>query len=49
MIRFMNQTAQDHYRKKGKDLIRKSIFDCHNEKSSQIIKRNYEKIKKDLN
>lgn len=46
IIRFMNQTAQEHYRKKGKNLIGKSIFDCHNEKSSQIIKRNYEEIKK---
>ncbi len=45
IIRFMNQPAQDHYLKKGKNLIGKSIFDCHNEKSIEIIKKNYEEIK----
>lgn len=46
IIRFMNKTAQDHYDKKGKKLIGKSIFDCHNEKSIEIIKKNYEEIKR---
>ena len=45
IIRFMNKPAQDHYLKKGKNLIGKSIFDCHNEKSIEKIKKNYEKIK----
>ena len=45
IIRFMNQPAQDHYLKKGKNLIGKSIFDCHNEKSIEKIKKNYEEIK----
>ncbi len=27
IISFMNQKAQEHYRKKGKNLIGKSIFD----------------------
>lgn len=42
----MNQPAQDYYLKKGKNLIGKSIFDCHNEKSIEKIKKNYEEIKK---
>ncbi len=45
IIRFMNKPAQDHYLKKGKNLIGKSIFDCHNEKSIEKIKNNYEEIK----
>ena len=46
IIRFMNQLAQDHYLKKGKNLIGKSLFDCHNEKSIEKIKKSYEEIKK---
>ena len=38
IISFMNKKAQEHYCKKGKDLIGKSIFDCHNEKSIEKIK-----------
>ena len=45
IIRFMNKPAQDHYLKKGKNLIGKSIFDCHNEKSIEKIKKSYEEIK----
>ncbi len=45
IIRFMNKPAQDRYLKKGKNLIGKSIFDCHNEKSIEKIKNNYEEIK----
>lgn len=45
MIRFMNKTAQNHYLKKGKSLMGKSLFECHNEKSIEKIKKNYEEIK----
>ena len=46
IIRFMNKPAQDHYLKKGKNLIGKSLFDCHsNEKSIERIKKGYEGIK----
>lgn len=45
IIRFMNKKATEHYEKKGKYLIGKSIFDCHNEKSAQKIKEYYEEIK----
>lgn len=45
IIRFMNKPAQDHHLKKGRNLIGKSIFDCHNEKSIEKIKKNYEEIK----
>lgn len=44
-IRFMNKIAQEHYEKKGKNLVGKSLFDCHNEKSIEKIKINYEEIK----
>ncbi len=46
IISFMNKKAQDHYYKKGKNLMGKSIFDCHNEKSIEKIKNTYEEIKK---
>lgn len=46
IISFMNKKAQDHYYKKGKNLMGKSIFDCHNEKSVEKIKNTYEEIKK---
>lgn len=45
-INFMNKTAQNHYLKKGKNLIGKSIFECHNEKSIEKIKYTYEEIKR---
>ncbi len=41
IIQFMNEKAQSRH----KDLIGKSIFDCHNEKSIQKIKEYYEEIK----
>ena len=44
IIRFMNKPAQDHYLKKGKNLIGKSIFDCHNEKSIEKIKKNVDYV-----
>lgn len=46
IIRYMNKTAQEHYDKKGKNLIGQSIFECHNEKSNEKIKKIYEEIKK---
>ena len=36
VIRYMNRTAVDHYKGKPAEIGR-SIFDCHNEKSKQII------------
>lgn len=45
MIRYMNKNAHEHHEKKGRDLIGKSIFDCHNEKSVEKIKKYYEEIK----
>ena len=48
IIRFMNKNAQYHYyEERGyKNLIGKSLFDCHsNEKSIERIKKGYEGIK----
>lgn len=49
VIRFMNQNAKYHYynERNYKDLIGRSLFDCHNnEKSIEKIKQGYESIKK---
>lgn len=49
VIRFMNKNARYHYyEERGyKDLIGKSIFDCHDsEKSIERIKMGYEGIKR---
>ncbi len=45
IIRFMNKNAHEHHKKKGRDLMGKSIFDCHSEKSIEKIKKYYEQIK----
>lgn len=48
-IRFMNQNAKYHYyEERGyKDLIGKSLFECHdNEKSIEKIKQGYEGLKR---
>lgn len=48
IIRFMNKNAQYHYyEERGyKNLIGKSLFDCHsNEESIEKIKKGYEGIK----
>ena len=37
IISFMNKKAQEHYRKKGKNLIGKSIFDCHNKTGKDVF------------
>jgi DUF438 domain-containing protein len=42
-IIYMNAPAKIHYAKWG-DVIGKSIFDCHNEKSTQIIKDTLAKL-----
>lgn len=50
IIRFLNRYAKYHYyQERGyKDLIGKSLFDCHNnETSKQHIQMAYEKMKKD--
>ncbi len=45
IIRFMNKNAREYHEKKGRDLIGKSIFDCHHERSIEKIKKYYEEIK----
>ena len=50
IIRYMNKNAKYHYyEERGyKDLIGKSLFDCHNnEKSIEMIKASWERMKKD--
>lgn len=39
-IRYMNKPAKRHYSKWG-DVVGKSIFDCHNENSKEIIEKAY--------
>lgn len=49
IIRFMNTNAKYHYYEERdyKDLIGKSLFDCHSdEKSIERIKKGYEGIKR---
>ena len=38
VIRYMNRRARETYRKHG-DLVGKSLFDCHGERSREIIRR----------
>jgi DUF438 domain-containing protein len=38
IIRYMNDPARRHYAKWG-DVIGKSLLDCHNERSREIIKK----------
>lgn len=47
IIRYMNKTAQYHYcSERGyRDLIGKSIFNCHNESSKEKILAAFEKLK----
>ncbi|ADY56311.1 hypothetical protein Sgly_2018 [Syntrophobotulus glycolicus DSM 8271] len=48
IIRYMNKRAQYHYyRERGyRDLIGKSLFDCHqNAKSEEIIRETVERLK----
>ncbi len=48
VIRFLNRKAEFHYYKERgyQDLIGKSIFGCHNEKSKEAILNIFEKFKK---
>ncbi len=50
-IRFLNKRAEYHYYKERgyADLVGKSIFDCHSEKSSEHIKKIVEKFEKNGN
>ena len=43
IIVWMNAPARKHYAKWG-DVIGKSMFDCHKDKTSQIIKDIFEKL-----
>ena len=48
-MRFMNKNAEYHYNEERgyKNLIGKSLFDCHsNKKSIERIQKGYESIKK---
>lgn len=45
VIRYMNKPAQRHYKKWG-DVVGKSIFDCHNEKSNGIIAKAFSELEK---
>ena len=38
VITYMNRRAREQYKKHG-DLIGKSLYDCHNERSQAIIRR----------
>ena len=40
IIRYMNKPAKRHYSKWG-NVIGKSIFDCHSQKSREIIEKAY--------
>ena len=42
-IRYMNKVAIGHY-KDGEALLGRSIFDCHNEHSNQIIRDVFEAL-----
>lgn len=44
IIRYVNKPAIKNYAKWG-DIMGKSIFHCHNEKSNQVIKECFEKLK----
>ncbi|MDC7125675.1 MAG: PAS domain-containing protein [Spirochaetales bacterium] len=45
IMRFMNKAAIEKYSKRGgSSLIGKSIFDCHNERSNEMIKEYYKKM-----
>lgn len=51
IIRYMNKIARYHYHEERgyKELIGKSIFNCHNEKSKELIIKAFEKIKNNSN
>lgn len=43
IIQYMNTPAKTHYAKWG-DILGQSIFNCHNEKSRQIIRDTFTKL-----
>jgi DUF438 domain-containing protein len=44
IIRYINRPAELHYSKKWGDITGKSIFHCHNERSSGIIREVYREM-----
>jgi DUF438 domain-containing protein len=44
IIRYINRPAEMHYSKKWGDIIGKSIFHCHNDRSSGIIREIYHEM-----
>jgi DUF438 domain-containing protein len=51
IIRYMNKTAKYHYHEERgyRELIGRSLFECHNERSKQMIISAFEKIKNHSN
>jgi len=49
IIRYMNAEARKHYYEKDgySDLIGKSLFDCHNPKSCEMIRALYKRLLQD--
>lgn len=48
IIIYMNPAAVKQYQKRGgADLVGKSIFDCHNPHTKELIKKNVQAMKKD--
>ncbi len=44
IIRYLNRPAEMHYSKKWGNILGKSIFHCHNERSSGIIREVYQEM-----
>lgn len=44
VIRFVNRAGREKYNKPGRVLVGRSIFDCHNERSCEIIRRCYDRL-----
>jgi DUF438 domain-containing protein len=51
IIRYMNKTAKYHYHEERgyPELIGRSLFECHNDKSKEMIIKAFEKLKKHTN
>ena len=49
IITFMNKTAIEHYKDQGgENLVGKSIFSCHNEKSKMLILEGLKQLQRGL-
>ena len=49
IITFMNKTAIEHYKDQGgENLVGKSIFSCHNEKSKMLIREGLKQLQRGL-